>query len=107
MLSENHGGTVEAVHTQLGSGMCVHCDAADTTHIGEGQNVCDGVLIVPHGAEVRKVANHRRILKTAVGECTEGVGAGSNIGKHAIIAKNRNSGLQIQEDSVRVNAGNL
>jgi hypothetical protein len=93
MLCENHSGTVKSVHTQLGSGSCIHGDAAYTTHVGERQNVRNGVFVIPDWAEVREVTNHSRVLETAVGEGTESVGAGADVGEHGLVTENGDGGL--------------
>ena len=58
MFGEDHGRAVKSVGTQLGSSVFVHGDSAETTHVSQGQDIGDGVLVVPDRAKIGEVADH-------------------------------------------------
>ena len=66
MLGKDHSGSVKAVDTQRGSGVRVHGDATDPTHVSERQDVGYRILVIPDRTEVRKIADHCGVVMATI-----------------------------------------
>ena len=62
MLDETHDRPVLAVDVDSRFPGRVHGDSAHSSDLGQRQDVRDGVLVIPDGAKVWKIANHVGIL---------------------------------------------
>ena len=88
VLSELHFSTVDTTenHTDklIGS---IHGCTADFAHMGQREDVRDGVRVEPDFAEVGKVANEFGVLKAAVSYGAEQAGAGVDDAEHIRVLK--------------------
>ena len=96
MLDETHDRPVLAVDVDSRFPGRVHGDSAHSSDLGQRQDVRDGVLVIPDGAKVWKVANHVGILVPPVRDSAEYVWAGAHVVEHVLVAEHRNRGLRVQ-----------
>ncbi len=88
ILRKLHGGSILFVNNHGRFDRAVHYHPAYLADILEGQNVCQGTRVIPHGAKTSKVAEHRAMVRASVGFNGERGFAAANVGEENWVLEN-------------------
>ena len=93
VFRELHHSAVSTMNDQGGFRRRVHGDATYFSNISEGQNIGNGLTVVPNGPKVGKLSYHVRVLVSAVSERAKHMLAVADVAEVIRISKHGNGRL--------------